>query len=91
VQFVKYELEMLLVLCNTVTKHEYIVEIYMYKFSDEFSKNGCHQPLKHSGRITVSLLHCMAYKCAIHGGKHGFPNVISFNAYLFIHIRHIDL
>jgi len=82
---------MFLVLFDAVTKHEYIVEIYVYKSSDEFSEDGCHQPLKRSGSITVSLLHCMAHKCAIHGGKRGFPYVIRFDAYLFVRVGHIDL
>src|ERR1700722_2601507 len=63
----------------------------MYKSSNIFLEDNSHQPLKCSSSITMSSLHSMAHECAINGGKSHLPHVGRFNAYLFIHVGHIDL
>ena len=78
-QLIKYKIEMFLMLCDQVTGHKYIIQIYMYKSYDIISENNSHEPLKCSSSVIVSLLHSMAHECAI-GGKHCLS-----------HIRHIDL
>ena len=90
-QLIEYELQMFLMLFDRVTIYKYIVKIYMYKSSNIISENNGHELLECSRGVTVSLLHSMAHKCAINGGKHGFPHIFGFHAYLFIRIRHIDL
>ena len=73
------------------TVYKYIVKIYVYESSDIISENNGHEPLECSRGITVSLLHSMAHKCVINGGKHCFPHIFGFHAYLFIRVQHIDL
>src|ERR1700683_3297530 len=82
---------MFLMLFYRVTEHKYIIEIYVYKSSDEVSEDHSHQLLECSGGVTVPLLHSMAHKCAVYCGKHGFPYILGFNMYLLVHVRHIDL
>src|ERR1700677_1948611 len=82
---------MFLVLFYQVTEHEYIIEIYMYKSSDEVLEDHSHQSLECSRGVTVPLLHSMAHKCAVYCGKHGFPYILGFDTYLLIHVGHINL
>ena len=89
-QLIEYKLEMFLVLFDQVTIYKYIVKIYMYESSNIISENNCHEPLECSRSVTISLLHSMAHKCAINGGKHCFPHIFGFYMYLLIHVRHID-
>jgi hypothetical protein len=83
-QLIKYESEVFLVLSYRITKHEYIIKIYMYKSSNELSEDCYHEPLECSWSITVSLLHCMAQKGAIYSGKCDFPHVCRLYMYLFV-------
>src|SRR5882762_696566 len=82
---------MLLVLFDRIAKYKYIIEIYVYKSSNEISEDYCHKMLECSGSIAISLLHRMAHKGAIDGSECGFPHIARFHAYLFICIGHIDL
>jgi hypothetical protein len=82
---------MLFMLFYGITVHEYIVQIYVYKSPDKISEDHCPMALKHCGGVTISLLHCMAHKSAIHYGKGDFPHITQFYAYLLICVRHVDL
>ena len=87
-QLIEYKLKMFLMLFDRVTIYKYIVKIYVYKSSDIISENNGHELLECSRSVTISLLHSMAHECAINGGKHCFPHIFGFYAYLLIHVRY---
>ena len=49
-----------------------------------------HQPLECGGGITVPLLHHSIHEGAEYGGECGFQYILWSNAYLFIHLRHVQ-
>src|SRR5258708_25063141 len=82
--------EPLIVLLNSVSAHEYIIEPSMNIHADSFMENPSKNPLEHRGGVTVPLLHYIRLESPVGSGKSAVLNTIRFNTDLLVSISHID-
>ena len=63
----------------------------MDKLADAITKDCSHQSLERRGCIPITHLHHLAPKCAKDCCKCYLIDIFWYDAYLFIHFRHIEL
>ena len=63
----------------------------MDKLTDAISKDGGHQLLERRGCVAITHLHYLASEHAKYCSEHCLMDMFWYDAYLFIHFRHIKL
>ena len=63
----------------------------MDESADAITKECSHQLLGHRGCIATTHLHHLAPECAKDSCKYCLMDVFQYDAYLFVHFRHIEL
>ena len=62
----------------------------MDEVGDVVAEHRRHQPLERGGGVTVPLLHHLTHESAEYGGECSFWYILRPNAYLLIHLRHVQ-
>jgi hypothetical protein len=82
---------MVFMLPDSMGVYEYIVQVNVDESSDLLLEEGGHEPLERRGGVAVPLLHDLANKRSQDGREGRLGDVHWPDAYLFIHLRHIEL
>ena len=89
-QPLEYDSKVYFMFLNRTRKDKDIVQVDMDELADTIMEDCSHQLLESRGCIAITHLHHLAPECSRDSCECCLMDMFQYNAYLFIHFRHIE-